>query len=1166
MKRTKFARVLSMLLALLMLMPGVFSALPAAAAESSGGEIDTSDAPALSDSLNASGYETYLSSIVASLRYDQSARPAILIGAFYDGLDEERGQAGVLHTILQDLIKNGSVSQINVDTESEVLALDEATKTKIIVKLTDEQIIKYLRGTEALAEINLMEYAASGDEGQTRPAVETDFLVADHLRDNSIFLADLGSVTWSFNVPEGKQGFYTIEFEYYPVVDGVSTIERMMHVDGEILFSEARSLKFTKNWEYSYYDKNKDGVADYEQGKHAFRQDKTGNDMRPEIEQKPVWRTYACSDAEGFYADSFEIYFEAGDHTISLTGVRENLVIGSIKLVPAEPLPSYEEYISEMERLSGGHVYGSTVKTIQAETPSAVSDTSVYAANDRSSPINQPSSASSQWYNVIGRESYSAMGQWASYDFTVDSDGFYAIASRYHQNLLEGMFVSRSVKLWSSDGMYGLADGTPTLPFAEANEARYEYDSDWQTSYVGNGSYEYEFYFKAGVQYKIVFEVSLGQLAEIIEAVQSSLSTINACYLNILKLTGANPDEYRNYNFTQIMPGTVRNLLLESINLTKVSKQLEKICGEKGSHVATLDRVALLLNRMGSDESEIASGLSELKTHIGTLGTWINSSKAQGLPTDYFQIQSIKKELPRAGANLWDSISFEVVSFFSSFVVDYNSMGVSVDDGREPDASIEVWLATGRDQSLIWRTLIDNQFSSNEERDTKIAVQLKLVAGGTLLPSVLAGQGPDVYIGSASADAINYAIRSAVLPIQDLDPAGFAERLGYDEYIEETNTYIDYDYYDETTDTVYDREVSTKDVYFNYANMVPLSLYGRTYGLPETTNFPMLFYRKDVLSEMGVDIDEMRTWDDILSITPTFQANNMEIGIGYAGAINIFIYQNGGSLWLYEDSDVYNERWAGSQIGLGTNEALSAFKNLVRFYTDYSYSVTFDAANRFRTGEMPMMLADYCATYNQLVVFASEISGMWEFTSLPGTLRTDKNGNEIIDRRSVASVTAVTMMEGCSDKASAWEFMKWQCGEDVQAQYGNEMVALVGPAAKYATANMQALKGLSWSTAEYRALVDQFEQLAAVPNYPGSYIIARYTNFAFLDAVNNGTDPVEALQGYITIINKELYRKREEFNGKKFEDGSSFDVPLVEPGDKAPTKQEEAEMAATAKK
>ena len=37
------------------------------------------------------------------------------------------------------------------------------------------------------------------------------------------------------------------------------------------------------------------------------------------------------------------------------------------------------------------------------------------------------------------------------------------------------------------------------------------------------------------------------------------------------------------------------------------------------------------------------------------------------------------------------------------------------------------------------------------------------------------------------------------------------------------------------------------------------------------------------------------------------------------------------------------------------------------------------------------------------------------------------------------------------------------------------------------------------------------------------------TSFAFLAALNNGADPVEELQSYITTINKEITRKREEF-------------------------------------
>ena len=51
--------------------------------------------------------------------------------------------------------------------------------------------------------------------------------------------------------------------------------------------------------------------------------------------------------------------------------------------------------------------------------------------------------------------------------------------------------------------------------------------------------------------------------------------------------------------------------------------------------------------------------------------------------------------------------------------------------------SLEVWLAYGRDQAQVIRNLINNDFTPNSELGT--AVNLKLVAGGTLLPSVLAG-------------------------------------------------------------------------------------------------------------------------------------------------------------------------------------------------------------------------------------------------------------------------------------------------------------------------------------------------------------------------------------------------------------------------------------------
>ena len=51
---------------------------------------------------------------------------------------------------------------------------------------------------------------------------------------------------------------------------------------------------------------------------------------------------------------------------------------------------------------------------------------------------------------------------------------------------------------------------------------------------------------------------------------------------------------------------------------------------------------------------------------------------------------------------------------------------------------------------------------------------------------------------------------------------------------------------------------------------------------------------------------------------------------------------------------------------------------------------------------------------------------------------------------------------------------------------------------------------------------------------PGSYIIARNIEFAFLNVYNNDYVPSEALQDYTNTINAEFQRKRDELKRKFF--------------------------------
>ena len=262
-----------------------------------------------------------------------------------------------------------------------------------------------------------------------------------------------------------------------------------------------------------------------------------------------------------------------------------------------------------------------------------------------------------------------------------------------------------------------------------------------------------------------------------------------------------------------------------------------------------------------------------------------------------------------------------------------------------------------------------------------------------------------------------------------------------------------------------------------------------------------------------------------MSTIPTLQANNMQIG--FPSDFQIFLYQQGGELFADD----------GMRINMDSKVGLASFEKMCNMFTMYSFPYQYDGANRFRTGEMPIIIGDYTGFYNQLKVFATEINGKWEFMPMPGELQADGSINNV----AVSGITATVMVKGCDQREKSWEFMKWYNGENFQVEFTNEMVAIMGPSAKQAVSNKNALSSLPWTTEEYGQIQLQFNNLASIPNYPGAYIIGRYTNFAFLSAYNDNMNPSDAMLENVPPINKEIERKRAEFNLETLtEDGVAY--------------------------
>ena len=961
-----------------------------------------------------------------------------------------------------------------------------------------------------------------------------------------VFTPQDGSVTWNVDVPE--TGKYTIKIEYWPDANRTTSIERVLYVNDKVPFAEARYLTLAKHWTNKYEDaiivpggkqtlesvkqeaeahgfkdvtiqtltkngEEYEGVvipfksnsvmtADMtafceEYSVRYFLSDIHNNELRPVAVEDPTLMTYYVMDSTGYYSTYFEFVFQKGINTLTLDGKNEPMTIKSITLVPIEDTPSYKEYIEEY----AGEAAGEDTIKIEGEFPTAMSNKTIYPVEERSCAINSPTSSKKVLLNTIGGEKWATAGQWVEYSFSVETAGMYDVVTRFRQNVLDGMYTCRSFSIYSeglNPGDKGYYNG---VPFEEALKTVYNYSADWQVTtlcagekYDSNGDgkidgdddYEtYSVYLKEDVVYTIRYEVTLGKMGEIVREIEDILSNVNNDYLEIIKLTGTTPDQYRDYGFRNIMMPTLKNMVQQSIRLEALAVELTEIAGEKSSNVGTLQKISILLEEMGTDDDEIAKNLSQLKSHIGTLGTFLSDVRTQPLQIDYVMIQPAEAELPAAKPGFFQSLFHEIGSFFQSFFRDYNALGTLNDTG---DDACQVWIATGRDQSQVIRNLVNSDFSPL----TDIAVDLKLVAGGTLLPSILAGSGPDVYLGLGQNEVINYAIRSALINIEGMD--------GFKEYTEAN--------FNEAAMFVLGMEDADENMHY--------------YGLPETQSFPMMFVRNDIIAELGLDIP--KTWDDIEACVPVLQANNMQIGL--PTDYNIFLYQKGGNLFADD----------GMRINLGSSLGGASFEKMCNFFTMYSYPYVYNAANRFRTGEMPIVIGDYTGTYNTLKVFATEIEGAWSFYPLPGEM--DENGN--INNVSVSAVTASVMVKGCDteqEQKNAWEFMKWYTSPDTQISYANEMVAILGPSAKHQTANKLALESLPWTTEEAKQVRYQFNNLASIPNYPGTYIIGRYTNFAFLSAYNDKVDPVDAINEYIATIDKEIARKRDEFNLETLAEG-----------------------------
>ena len=889
--------------------------------------------------------------------------------------------------------------------------------------------------------------------------------------DNVLKTGDTGEVSWRFTVP--KDARYVVDVYYYPIEYKKSDIERILKIDDSVPFTEARNVVMHRIWqnEYTSYDEN---------GTPMFEINSIGSEMRPARVESPEWVVYTMHDTTGYVSEDFAFYLSEGEHTISLQAAREELVVGKIVLRPAdEPAKSYAELQAEYEQKGYQPVSEDAVIRIDAEKPTKMSNNSIFCTYDRTSAITDPQDPAKIRYNTIGSGTgWQTVGMWIEWEFTVDESGIYDIYMRYRQNTLPDIFTCRKLTI------------NGELPFAEAEALRYKYSEDWQAEKINDGENTYSLYFEAGQTYTLRLEVVLGDLAELLGRINDTVTVLNTIYLKIQQITGADPDEYRDYNFVNLIPDEMNQLLKEAENLKEIGTKLEEIAGMKGSNISTLEEIWNQLEQMGKDEDVIAANMSDFKTNIGTLGSWVSSVTSQPLEVDYIQLQSPNADSPQVEANFWQKTLYELQQFFCSFYTSYDSIeGVEV---TEDTRTVLIWVEGARERAQLMKQMCDEMFTA----ETGIVADLKLMVSGAILPATFAGLGPDVY-STNEETIINYAVRGAVRALNEN--------------------------FDDVDDVIAER--------YTEETMKPYTFEGNVYALPDTLGFCMLYYRADILHDLGLDVP--KTWDDVRALLPVLQAHGMSFGMPANANTTItgqvtakttylmFLAQSGGQ--LYADNNM--------EVALDSDIAIEAFEEFTDFYSQYQFDYVFDFSNRFRSGEMPLAIYNY-ETYTSLSLFATELKGLWSFTTVPGMI--DEDGN--IRNYAMATGSGYAVMTQAKNPEAGWEYIKWWTGEDAQTRYGVEYEMLVGQGIRHTTANREAIANQSWTTVEAAELQRQYDQVRTIPAMPGSYVLDRYINFAFLSVYNGLGEPAESLVENIKFINAEISRKRKEFGLPTLED------------------------------
>lgn len=1038
------------------------------------------------------------------------------------------------------------IAQSHTDTANAIALLkaeyDGLKDVENVENLTKEEISSYIGEEDAndfirdLDKIKKAEVFSSSELNvlEECKVEELKEILSNTNSSSSLYVsADGTTVTFKVNVPE--TALYSLDIEYI-LLEGRETDALVgFTIDGKAPFLEASNIALKRM--YTFYD------YEYEDNK-----DVVGNQIRPKSKELYGWQECVASNPEGLYRNPYRFYMTEGEHSITMTFSRRAALIRNIDIIAPVVNPTYDEY-KELNGFSEDKIYAGDAYALELEVPDYT--TSISTRMETDNDYYTSSNASVKPYqatifNVFGGDQWGSGGDTVAWSFTVPETGWYELGFRYKSQLT---YVSsfREIRI----------DGE--IPFQDMEEYCFVYADGWTaTSLKDVNQNPYLFYFEAGETHTITMVNKVGPLRHSLQKIEETMDSVSTLVNKVVKITastrtssgGYAVDANRDYDLQLYIPNLQSDIKNYAAVMNKCYNDIIELNGGKVTSYASAVKVAKdLFDDFNEDLEKIALSLNDITNAQTGLSNTMVSIKDQPIAVDYMVFAPKGYTYPNTTCNTWENFYVGAVRFINSFDDDrYSNAGAreGLDTSGMPE--IEIYVARGREHVDIMRNMVSEQFTPTYG----IKVNINMVAGtseGLIMPRYVAGTAPDVAISITPGNVFEFAIRGALVPLNQFDDPNAqyngADVLTFEELWKGSNT--DYDLQGDKL-TSYLGQDSIPSKYVDYAvedgrlqsyhdqAFVPYRYKGDYYGFPETQGWSALFYRTDIFEELGIEPPD--TWEEIYEILPALTNSGYNFCYNYGvPGYTPFLYQYGG--------DFYDPECMIS--ALDTPEAYDSFMEFADLYLQYNFVYAANFYMRFKSGEMPVGIADL-AFYQQLNYSAPELAGKWAMLPVPGHEIIDKEtGATYVDRSTSGLGTCCIIVrqeeESRQHYDESWAFLQWWLSDDVQAEYGREVEATFGVASRWNPANMIAMQSLPYTQEELDVINQQWVWLKESPNTMGGYYTSRYLLTALNQTVIQGLSGRIAIEDAVKEINKEMKRKQKEFGIP--ETGSIFNVESI---------------------